>query len=425
MNELLPEYLQEALTEFKRNIGFYYSYFMDEALVPPDIVQITLSYKCNLRCKMCNIRNIKVDQEMTPERIIALIDEASEWGVPEVLLLGGEPFLQKDLMRFIRYAGAKGLKTTIVTNGTLIDDSMAKIIVDSPLTQLVVSLDGAREKTHDQLRGLSGTYKRVIRAITMIDRHKSNNGKGRLDQPLIIIPITLMNDNLNEMWRYVVLANKLPVSAVGFQPVVIDNANLKFNDKSDSMWIPENRLVLLDKMVDKVITYKRKRNERQPVVGNTFLHLEAIKKYFRGNQSQQNMKCYIGYTRVVISPDGNTSLCGESIGNVDLQTMKNMWNSEVAKQERNKIRKCAKPCLQFCSVRPESELKETWDIFMKRSNYYNSNPEIKKLVRGQIFDIFFDKKNMLEKNIANKDNLQNLEREIDSLISSFSEPNEL
>ena len=73
MIESFPVLMEKETSEFKRNIGFYYSYFMDKALVPPDIVQITLSYKCNLKCKMCNIRNIKVDQEITSEKIMALV----------------------------------------------------------------------------------------------------------------------------------------------------------------------------------------------------------------------------------------------------------------------------------------------------------------------------------------------------------------
>ena len=409
--------MEKETSEFKRNIGYYYSYFVNQALISPDIVQITLTYRCNLRCKMCNIRNIKAENEISFTRIKSLIDEAAEWGVPELLLLGGEPFLHSELMNFIHYAGSKGLKTTIVTNGTLIDDKMARIIADAPLTQLVISLDGARAKTHDSLRGIAGSYDKAINAIRLVDKYKRNMGKTRFDSPLLIIPITLMNNNLDEMWKYVVLANRLPVSALGFQPVVIDNANLKYSDTNHAVWIPPHRLKLLDKMVDKVIRYKKIRKEKQPVIGNTPVHLEAIKKYFRNVLTQQDIKCYIGYTRVVISPDGNTSLCGESIGNVNTHSMQDMWRSDLARQARNRIKKCEKPCLQFCTLRPESELKEALNIFLQKADFRNCNSEVKKLIRENIVNIFSQMRCILKQCQKIGTDQAGLESEIDSAIS--------
>ena len=422
MDNNLPSYVDEAIKEFERNIGFYYSYFIDRALVAPDIVQITLSYRCNLRCKMCNIRNIKVNQEMTSGKIFSIIDESAEWGVPEVLFLGGEPFLHPSLMEFVNYAGSKGLNTTIVTNGTLIDEKMAKKIVRSPLTQLVVSLDGAKEKTHDSLRGLKGAYRKIIQSIRLVDRYKQLEGKKRFEYPLIIIPMTLMNANLGEMWRYVVLGNRLPVSAVGFQPVVIDNTNLRFDDPTHPMWIPNSRLSLLDKMVDRVIDYKKRRRQDQPVIGNTYLHLKAIRKYFRGELSQKDIKCYIGYTRVVISPDGDTSLCGRGIGNVNFQSMREFWNSEAARRERIRIRECSRPCLQFCTLRPQSELANAFKIFCERIDFTKCDKLVLDLIRERLLNKFCEIKRLLREDIKDKIRLGKLLKELESIqnkVNSF------
>lgn len=415
MDKFYSREIMNAISEFERNIRFYYSYYLDKAIVPPDTVQISLTYSCNLRCKMCNIRNLKVDFEITSGDVMRLIDEAVEWGVPEVLFLGGEPFLHKDIIRFVMYAGNKGLSTTIVTNGTLIDERLAEIIVDSPLTQLVISLDGATEKTHDWLREMKGVYKKVINAIEMVDKYKKRKQKNRFDPPLIIIPTTLMNANLNEMWSYVVLGNKLPVSAVGFQPVLIDNTNLCFSDINSPMWIPKSRLKVMDKMINKIIKYKKQRKNFQPVIGNSFLHLESIKKYFRGNLSQEEIKCYIGYTRVVISPDGDTSLCGRGIGNINHQSMKDIWNSELAMKERFRIRNCTRPCLQFCTIRPESELGTAFDTFIKRIDLAHNNHQLVNSITEYLLDKFSTMGNMLKESIKEKSILNKLVMEIGGL----------
>ena len=386
MANSLAQHINNAIDDFKRNIGFYCSYLLDNALIAPDILQITLTYRCNLKCRMCHIKNITVEEEIASEKVISLIDEAAQWGIKELLLLGGEPFLHKNLMEFVRYAAAKNLKTTIVTNAVLINELTAKEIADSPLSQLVVSLDGSSEATHDSLRGVKGAYRKVIKAIKAVDKYKKKNRKKRFDPPFIIIPMTLMNNNLDEVLSYVRLGNRLPVSAVGFQPVVIDNADLRYNDITHPAWIPPARLRLLDKMMDKLKRYKITKNARQPVIGNTSLHLDAIKRYFRGELSQEYIKCYIGYTRVVISPDGNTSICGESIGNVNQQTMRQMWYSETAGQLRAKTRKCARPCLQFCTVRPESEPENALALFVKNSGYCNCAPDARVLIVNRLQD---------------------------------------
>jgi len=394
----LPQHIYNAVNEFQRNIRFYYSYLLDNALVAPDILQITLTYRCNLKCTMCHIKDIKVGQEIAYDKVISLIDEAAEWGIRELLLLGGEPFLYKGLMELIRYASGRGLRTTIVTNAVLINEAISREIADSPLSQLVVSLDGASEKTHDSLRGVKGTYRKVINVIKTVDKYKRKNRKKRFDEPLIIIPMTLMNQNLDEVWRYVKLGNKLPVSAVGFQPVVIDNADLRYNDISHPAWIPTSRLRLLDSMMDKVKQYRITRKEEQPVIGNTLLHLDGIKRYFRSELSQEYIKCYIGYTRVVISPDGNTSICGESIGNINQQTMRQMWYSPTANQLRAKARKCEKPCLQFCTIRPGSEFKAAVADFVRKSGYHGCGPELKKLIAQRLGDTVSHFKNMFKEN---------------------------
>ncbi|MFC2140564.1 SPASM domain-containing protein, partial [Candidatus Auribacterota bacterium] len=93
----------------------------------------------------------------------------------------------------------------------------------------------------------------------------------------------------------------------------------------------------------------------------------------------------MGYTRVVISPDGNASLCGESIGNIYKSSLKKMWYSSLAKKIRKEIRKCPAPCLQFCTIRPESELQTAFDILVnKKFNIKNYSHEAGTLLAKSI-----------------------------------------
>ena len=52
-------------------------------------------------------------------------------GVPLILFTGGEPLLREDIWELARYAGNRGLKMALSTNGTMITSDIARRIRDS------------------------------------------------------------------------------------------------------------------------------------------------------------------------------------------------------------------------------------------------------------------------------------------------------
>jgi radical SAM protein with 4Fe4S-binding SPASM domain len=134
---------------------------------PPFMVSYSITTKCNLKCKHCY--SDSVDQaapdELSTGEAFRLIDDLSRWGIGLLIIDGGEPLCREDLLDIVKYASSKGIRTTIGSNGTLIDEEMARKMVDAGVMAVAISVDGVDAVTHDSFRGVDGAFERTLRGI--------------------------------------------------------------------------------------------------------------------------------------------------------------------------------------------------------------------------------------------------------------------
>jgi Fe-coproporphyrin III synthase len=123
------------------------------------VVVWSVTRACNLACRHCYAsakRNARPDELNCREARIFL-DDLAEYGVPAVLLSGGEPLMRPDLPALISHGVQRGLRFTLSTNGTLIDARMASELARAGIVYAGVSLDGP-EPLHDRLRCQEGAW---------------------------------------------------------------------------------------------------------------------------------------------------------------------------------------------------------------------------------------------------------------------------
>jgi MoaA/NifB/PqqE/SkfB family radical SAM enzyme len=123
----------------------------------------------------------------------AILTRIYDSGACAIAFEGGEPLLRNDLSKILAYSRALPLQTSIVTNGTLLEskiDEIAQYINGA----IYVSLDGL-EKTHDTIRGVSGSFKKTIQGI-----------KAASKKAPVIINTTIMEENIDEIEDLVKLA---------------------------------------------------------------------------------------------------------------------------------------------------------------------------------------------------------------------------
>jgi radical SAM protein with 4Fe4S-binding SPASM domain len=134
---------------------------------PPFMVSYSITTKCNLKCKHCYSESVdkSAPDELSTEEAFHLVDDLSSWGIGLLIIDGGEPLCREDMLGIVRYASSKGIRTTIGSNGTLIDEAMARKMVDAGVMAVAISVDGADAVTHDSFRGVDGAFEQTFRGI--------------------------------------------------------------------------------------------------------------------------------------------------------------------------------------------------------------------------------------------------------------------
>ncbi len=137
----------------------------------PILSEVALTYRCNLRCQFCyaacGCRREEGAGEMTTEearRILEIIRHEAQ--VPSVSFTGGEPTLRRDLPALVRHARSElGMRTNLITNGTLIDEALADDLGAAGLHSAQVSIEAPEEGVHDSLTGSTGAFLRSVAAV--------------------------------------------------------------------------------------------------------------------------------------------------------------------------------------------------------------------------------------------------------------------
>lgn len=125
-------------------------------------IQLEVTRRCNLRCKHCYLTDYSGKGELTKEELFSLIDQASEMGVHEIHITGGEPTVRKDLKDIIKYIYDKGMHGKLYTNGTNLSEEFLRFLSEIGIDGVKVSLDGFKPKTHNDFRRAKDGFSKTI-----------------------------------------------------------------------------------------------------------------------------------------------------------------------------------------------------------------------------------------------------------------------
>src|SRR5215467_13640576 len=130
----------------------------------PRLIFWEVTKGCNLRCIHCraSATELSSPSDLPTRRALEIIDQIAETANPILVLSGGEPLYRSDIFQLARYATDKGLRVALATNGTLVTKDVARMIVDSGVKRVSVSLDGADALTHDAFRGIPGAFDAAV-----------------------------------------------------------------------------------------------------------------------------------------------------------------------------------------------------------------------------------------------------------------------
>jgi radical SAM protein with 4Fe4S-binding SPASM domain len=136
----------------------------------PVLGEIALTYACNQACLFCYAgcdgaakSGGKVMSTREVKKVIRIFKEKAQ--IPFFSFTGGEPLLRPDLERLTRYARRLGLRTNLVSNGTLATPERARALQKAGLGSAQISIEAPTPELHDELTHRPGSFQRALSGI--------------------------------------------------------------------------------------------------------------------------------------------------------------------------------------------------------------------------------------------------------------------
>jgi Fe-coproporphyrin III synthase len=213
------------------------------------IVVWNITRRCNLRCAHCYSDSTSrlYPGELTFPRCQGVVDDLADFGVPGLLFSGGEPMIHSEFFSLASYAHAAGLRLTLSTNGTLIDEWAACRIAALGFAYVGISLDGIGE-THDRFRGREGAFAKSVAAFRHLRKVGQKTG----------LRLTLTRHTVQDLDRILDFIEAEKIQRVCFYHLVHAGrgANLE-------LLTPEESRGALDRIMDRVEAWHRAGQTRE------------------------------------------------------------------------------------------------------------------------------------------------------------------
>ncbi len=343
-----PGYAWKA---FKQRLLSYLTYTIHDGYsYYPETIDLFLTYRCNLRCKMCGQWGVVgTSKEMSPEElkselsldeIYKIINDIKTFK-PNVTLFGGEPLMYSNWEKVVSRIKQEGMRCNMITNGILLE-KYANSIIDLGVDEIIFSLDGPRE-VHDEVRGAKGTFDRASRGLKLIRDIKRKSGTNK---PVVSISSTIFEINYKRLDELISIAEELMASTITFHHLIFlsqeryDQHNNIFKGYYEMVcndWKGFVRDSLPDIDVDFLIRKMediKKRDSKVKIAFYPNFTDEEIRRYyteFDFVSSNYGKRCLSPWMVSYIFPDGSVRPCQSlnfSAGNVKDNTFSRIWNNE-------------------------------------------------------------------------------------------------
>jgi len=215
-----------------------------------ETVSIDITYECNFRCLHCFNSSGEHDGSrkiMTDDEIFNIVKDLVKLSPRNLCFCGGETMLRKDLLikcaKYINENATKKVYISAVSNGYLINDSIAMELKQAGLSSVQISFDGAKAESHEWLRNKEGSFERAINAIKCLKRAGLS----------VAVAFTPTKRNINEIEDAFELVKGLGVSSFRVQPIMsLGRAKRNLQDYfPDYEEYAKVRFKLLNKQKDK------------------------------------------------------------------------------------------------------------------------------------------------------------------------------
>jgi len=242
------------------------------------------------------------------EKFKKIVDEIKNYCIEIHLYNWGEPTLNKELVKMIKYASSLNIWSRISSNLSLnFEDKYLEEFVLSGLGLLHVDIDGLDQDVYEKYRR-KGNLKIVLENLRKIINLKK---KYNQNSPIIELSMLAMRQNEHQHKEFLKLKEKYDVDELKIDKI-------QHNPNMDEKWLPEN----------KNLVYKTYENGKA-----------------ESNSANEDEKkqCHWPWSGIVINWDGNVNPCciiddpKSDFSNINNKSIKQIWNSEEYLSSRSEF----------------------------------------------------------------------------------------
>jgi len=343
--------LTGCLKENEKRETINYLEYNEDFFRYPVISEFAVNYRCNLNCKFCYAGSQNKDKELNTKDIEKILEKIRyQAKVPFVSFTGGEPLLRKDIFELISFAQKIDLKTNLITNGTLINEKIARKLRNSGLESAQVSLEGP-ESIHDTLTGVKGSFQKTITGIKNLKREGIR----------VHTNTTLNKVNIPHVFELIDIIKSIGLDKFSMNLVIPCGSA----DKNKDIWVKYSEI---GKVIKKVKNYSNNKGLKfiwySPL---PFCIFNPVKQGLGGKG------CAALKGLLSVDPEGNIIPCSsfyEPVGNLLEQDFESIWFSSKAEFYRKRkfagseckkcelFEKCTGACILYFRKMGYEEIKK-------------------------------------------------------------------
>ncbi len=302
-----------GIFEFYRQAPFL---TMTSTLPNPLALIAELTHRCPLHCVYCSnpLEMQSRANELSAEIWSRVFREASEAGVLQADLTGGEPLARTDIVDLIRAARAAGLYVNLITSGLPLNEAKLAALVEAGLDHIQLSFQGAREDTANDISGTK-SHAHKLRVLEWVKQHRI----------ALTLNFVIHRRNIDQLGEMVALAESSGATRIEF-------ANVQYYG-----WAFANRKNLLptrQQVNDSVEFMKHEQERLRGKIRIEFVVPDYYAKYPK--------PCMGGWGRklLLITPSGDALPChaaqvipGLLFENIKDRSLREIWEHSAAFQK--------------------------------------------------------------------------------------------
>jgi len=300
-------------------------------LSAPLSVELTLTKGCNHKCLHCynpwRKTTKNTGNKLTIEQIDKIVDELVKNNVWHVTISGGEPLtMPNEMFHLIRQLDNNGITYSINSNLTLMTEEIADILKNKVKlkTLILTSLPSINEKKCDEITQVDGSYRRILKGISISKQHGFKIG----------VNIVITKKNIDDLDNLIDFLKKFSIDYLSISTVIPPSYDILNKD-----------YYLTNKDIIKVADCLLKVHEKLGIDVDSVTPLPLCilgdaDKY----QNVISTSCSAGINRCDIDCNGDIFACSHEdkpYGNIFVEGLKKAWDKmEMWRNFQNINKEC-------------------------------------------------------------------------------------